>query len=66
MGEYADDEYRRSVRASHGFDPGSMYGDDDPPRKPKPPRLTYPCPQCGRRFAGLADHVRDVHEKAAK
>ncbi len=58
MGEYADDYYRREVMSEHGFDPGSMYGDDTP-KKPK-----KACPKCGKHMKtdqGVRDHLRDYH-----
>lgn len=58
MGEYADDYYRREMISKHGFDPGSMYGDDEPGKaKPK-------CKKCGKRCKsdqGVRDHLRDAH-----
>lgn len=29
--------------------------------KNRPSALKHPCPHCGRRVKGLADHIRDAH-----
>jgi hypothetical protein len=58
MGEYADDYYRQEVMNRHGFDPGSMYGDDKPKKQKKV------CPKCGKHLKtdqGVNDHLRDYH-----
>jgi hypothetical protein len=58
MGEYADDYYRAEIKRKHGFDPGSMYGEE---RRPK---VRLPCRLCGKHFkseAAVKDHQRDKH-----
>lgn len=57
MGEYADDYFRKQVKAKFGFDPDSMYSISQPRRD------KTPCKVCGKKFGavGMKDHVRDVH-----
>lgn len=57
MGEYADDYFRNEIRWRYGFDPGSMYGDEDEKK--------FKCPKCGKMLKteqGVLDHIRDKHE----
>jgi hypothetical protein len=58
MGDYADDYYRKEVKNTFGFDPGSMYLELIV--KPK-----LKCGKCGKRFMSeisVKQHLRDYHK----
>lgn len=60
MGEYADDYFRQEVKSKFGFDPGSMYGEDQPTKSQR----AHKCPKCNKAFRtqfAAKDHLRDKH-----
>lgn len=61
MGEYADIYFREEIKKNYGFDPGSMYEDDNQKKK-KHNTKKIQCEKCKKWFIGLKDHMRDVHK----